>query len=639
MNRRYLVLDSAYRDRYLYSSASDYVIPFQKSIGNTIENSTNAITNAYPIDNFCFLSGIGSGFTVSVVGGTSSAPQVDLSQINEYTGIGLADTSTTVTQAENIFQNLSLLFTTGGITYTTFFQILFYDSINGIFTLSASIPNFTTVDSSVTIVNTSVGYVPSTDTSTTPSIVLQGYNTISLGPNSNTDGFFISSTSTLFLTDMTLLEVVSCTYNNLVSVNLATSFSSDWNVTDKYMFHINQSPSDIGRIYLQTLPDGTTAYYLQNTIVSFTFTGNGRGYSLNQEVYLYPYYVTSAVNLNDIARAVVSGINADGSIRDLLITYYGQNYTFQQQVVITPVSSSVAEQATLLIQEIGAAFLIESSSSASSGSYLGQYFFGFLMGSGYSSTKTQNNGTTIDGIFQSPNNSLPPPFSALDPSQIDNINTLYQSDSWYATFPILKAIPTTTAGQTLIFCQGVPGNLLARYKQVLVTPPDWPVNEYLGYEVFPYVKDSVSPLDFSGTQVSSNQAVCYQMSLQSLIIPNQTLALAFGGLTSSYPYILVQISNDTNQNLNLIYSNNPNVNTATFMCSISDVQSPVISKFLKLSGDGTSQIVKFKPNDNLRVRIIMPDGSLFQTTIQDYMPPLPVNTLVQTVAHVEITRI
>ncbi len=79
--------------------------------------------------------------------------------------------------------------------------------------------------------------------------------------------------------------------------------------------------------------------------------------------------------------------------------------------------------------------------------------------------------------------------------------------------------------------------------------------------------------------------------------------------------------------------------SSTFMCSISDVNSPEIAKYLKISGDGVSQVVKFKPNDNLRVRVTLPDGSPFQTELDDYMPPLPPNVLLQIVLHIEITRL
>ena len=92
-------------------------------------------------------------------------------------------------------------------------------------------------------------------------------------------------------------------------------------------------------------------------------------------------------------------------------------------------------------------------------------------------------------------------------------------------------------------------------------------------------------------------------------------------------------------NLGIIYSNNPNSNKALFRVNIDDTSTPVISKFIKLDGDGTVQTIKFKPNDNLRFRVYLYNGELFETDQQDTPPPLPPDFFVQISAEFGIRRL
>jgi hypothetical protein len=166
--------------------------------------------------------------------------------------------------------------------------------------------------------------------------------------------------------------------------------------------------------------------------------------------------------------------------------------------------------------------------------------------------------------------------------------------------------------------------------------------EAFHYQIYRFKRDGCVALDYRGTTVSSNQMTCYALTVNTLILPNQILNLPFGSLTSSYPYVLLEITNETassGHNKAIIYSNNPNTVNATFVCSISDVNSPVITKFININSDRSSQIIKFKPNDNLKFRISMPDGRTFETENKDYIPPLGPNPLLQINCLIEIVRL
>lgn len=150
--------------------------------------------------------------------------------------------------------------------------------------------------------------------------------------------------------------------------------------------------------------------------------------------------------------------------------------------------------------------------------------------------------------------------------------------------------------------------------------------------------DSYSPLDYIGTTVSLNDTVCYEVSLESLTLPN--LLLKTGSKISFYPFVYVELSNATSPNTasnELIYSNNPNSNKAIFVVPVGLRVNPNAGTFLTLYSD-MKQYIKFKPNDNLVFSVYLPDGSPFSTFIQDTYPPYEPDSRIQIEAVFEITR-
>ena len=133
--------------------------------------------------------------------------------------------------------------------------------------------------------------------------------------------------------------------------------------------------------------------------------------------------------------------------------------------------------------------------------------------------------------------------------------------------------------------------------------------------------DNFSPLDYAGTLVSTNQPVCYDVSILSLTLPNKLLLT--GSRIAFYPFVYVEIQNVTAPSAagyNLITSNNPHSTRAMFQLPVPQVPDPDLQAFVTLSGGGT-QVVKFKPNDNLKISVFLSDGTLFQTITPDLFPP------------------
>jgi hypothetical protein len=115
-----------------------------------------------------------------------------------------------------------------------------------------------------------------------------------------------------------------------------------------------------------------------------------------------------------------------------------------------------------------------------------------------------------------------------------------------------------------------------------------------------------------------------------------------GSRISFYPYVYVEFSNATSPtgaSRELIYSNNPNSSKALFIAPVTQTVQPLLSTFMMIGSNGMSQIVKFKPNDNLRFSVYLPDGSLFETIENDVLSPYPSLARVQIDAVFSIRRL
>lgn len=154
-----------------------------------------------------------------------------------------------------------------------------------------------------------------------------------------------------------------------------------------------------------------------------------------------------------------------------------------------------------------------------------------------------------------------------------------------------------------------------------------------------FLKDNFNPLNYNGTMTSVNEAVCYEIELVSLIMPN--LSLVTGSRLVFYPFVYVELSNITTPSgasNDIIYSNNPPSNRALFIAPVTDTNQPISSSFMKISSPMT-QTVKFKPNDSLRFSVFLPDGRLFQTIQTDYASPYPPNGRLQIEAVFSVRRL
>ena len=161
-------------------------------------------------------------------------------------------------------------------------------------------------------------------------------------------------------------------------------------------------------------------------------------------------------------------------------------------------------------------------------------------------------------------------------------------------------------------------------------------------EILFFSYDNLNPFTYTGSLVSQQQMVCYEIELLNVILPNETLAVGEGGRIAFYPYVYVEISNVSAAEArlkNIIYSNNPNAVKVTFRVPIDDVINPIISNYVRVDGDGMVQTIKFKPNDNLFFRVTLANGESYETILPEYYSPSPPNPSAQISAAFSIRRL
>jgi hypothetical protein len=152
------------------------------------------------------------------------------------------------------------------------------------------------------------------------------------------------------------------------------------------------------------------------------------------------------------------------------------------------------------------------------------------------------------------------------------------------------------------------------------------------YELEQFSRDNWTPFSYSGSLVSSQETICYEVELINLILPNSTIESGRGGRAIFYPYMYVelqQISSTGGVHRGTIYSNNPNAYKMLFRAVVDDTTQPVYSPFIKIDSNSMSHAIKFKPNDSFLFSVYTPGGTLFQTVAKDFYSPTEPNPLVQ----------
>ena len=157
-------------------------------------------------------------------------------------------------------------------------------------------------------------------------------------------------------------------------------------------------------------------------------------------------------------------------------------------------------------------------------------------------------------------------------------------------------------------------------------------------EAFSY--DNCNPFTYIGTLVQ--QQSCCEFELIDLTLPNFTLSSGEGSKIAFYPYVYVILSNVSSAGShlkNILSSNNPNAVKVIFKVPIYDIQDPFSTPFVRLSGINMIQTIKFNLNDNLFFSVLLPNGDIFNTLLQETYSPQSANENSQLSAMFRVKRL
>jgi len=131
----------------------------------------------------------------------------------------------------------------------------------------------------------------------------------------------------------------------------------------------------------------------------------------------------------------------------------------------------------------------------------------------------------------------------------------------------------------------------------------------------------------------------YDLELLSLQIPNKLIKGHPGGYPVNYPHFIVELRNlsSTPRTDQIIYSNNPHLNRANFICPVWDISSPSFSSFTKMDGNGILYPFIIKTNDTLEFSIKTPNGNIVTLEESDTMSPVTPNEMLQVSALFAVT--
>jgi hypothetical protein len=285
------------------------------------------------------------------------------------------------------------------------------------------------------------------------------------------------------------------------------------------------------------------------------------------------------------------------------------------------------------VLDVSTAFRVRTKTKTRDRDWVGNYFTIFLLSPLYN----------VEGerLYTSPNNVYPVPI----PDPPIEGGDLYRSQLLTGVAGIQK-VRHIGDNEVIVWVQKFPAEVLDRFRlyNQLTTAQKQSVayTDALNCCVQNFVREGIVPLNFTGSYLTQSQMSCYEITILNLILPNVQLDNVTSLLTSGYPYVLLEVSNVTmpsSGNKNVVYSNNPAAVNSTFICSISDVNDPIKSRFIKISSDGTVQTIKFSPADNLRFRILLPSGEPFLLQQSDYLPPSVSDPSIQIDILIELKRV
>ena len=108
---------------------------------------------------------------------------------------------------------------------------------------------------------------------------------------------------------------------------------------------------------------------------------------------------------------------------------------------------------------------------------------------------------------------------------------------------------------------------------------------------------------------AGNRPPMFRLKLSDFILPNLPVGNGYHGRLSDYSHVYVAISNDQGATFsNVLLSNSPFSSQALWKVPMSQFSTNM--PFLYFDGGDVEQVVRFKPDQNLRVTVWLPNGQV-----------------------------
>lgn len=628
----YLLISSTYRDRLLYPNPADFVIPIGSNNNMNsrynVFTTTNPITKSFPEYNNCwtnFFSNNENTFPTNIISMNGNSVTLD-TNVNEIL-LGISENANQndlivfQQDIENCYDILKGFFLQINILGNDFYrQIIAYDPVSSIAYLRNSFPIVTIPEG---------GYACNI------------FNSFEMNPVQNPspgnvfvtiNGDFLRESPLIYYdSDVFLYNVNQNEFRK--TIQYETEFHkyviekpfTNMKTTDQYFLFGNNVSSFCGT--MNFLANNKFYTYVPSTLMWFH---KGNGYQVHQRV----RFETDENFPDDYYHEfIIQKTNFNGEILDdelKLVKIGKQAFHSNIPYKVMPLQNAPSFQpATVQISSLSLAFSLHfKSEQPMPQSLMGMYFFPIIMSNQYQqkgkTIRFQPNSTIIAKNQETKPIDL---LSSQSETGVCGIKSVHRENDTY----VLVTQQYTNVEKLEILSKAKETNTIPEYCQGIEN-----------FLILNFSCEGVVPLNYTGSQITQSQMSCYEISVTSLILPNVILQTTSGLLTSSYPFLFVEITNETSPNsgnTDIIYSNNPHASKSTFICPTLDVNNPETTKFIKIGAGSGSQIMKFTPYDNLRVRISLPNGETFKTEINDHLVPNNPNLRIQITLLLEIKKI
>jgi hypothetical protein len=592
---RYFEFDSTYRNRTQFPSPASFVIDIAQSGQKSRENALDPVSNASPILEW------NNSFQETVA--ANNIPNITMISVPS-SGEGLINNTTFqikvpdippgtggFRQVSGFYNGASIYITVGGTVYSR--RIISYNYINlttAIISLDSPMEDAAFAASVTATISNPTPIPTNTPTPVAPPSITPIIQFFIPG-GAGIDNYYVNYYIQVLANPTSGVSAQTAritSYNGLTRLaTLSSATTQDW-ASDTFAnanFAIRKAlPVSTGAIY--GINSNGTALQLDVSELGNTPSGT---------------YSNSALRIVQISTG--SG-NQPSAANGFSALSYPPNPPFQEEAVISNFVSGVG-------------------------------IFSNVVNTGSSSTF--NLGTTPNtfnyiGCLVTNTSIAFPHSTGVIASATFNSNTMmytYTISSW--------SNGTPTNGNNWVICTAFINYTMSNPSAGLAFSTNPPLVNIAGttyptYEIEQFSRENYTPFIYTGSIVSSQQEVCYEIELLNLVLPNTLLQSGRGGRAIFYPYLYVelqQISASAGHQRGIMYSNNPNSYKMLFRALVNDTSTPAASPFIRIDGDGMTHVVKFKPNDSFKFGVYMSDGTLFRTVATDTTPPTEPNPMVQ----------